>query len=75
VVGDDEEAAALVAVGDELEGAGGLHLAALDIAEVVEDQQPVFIELGQGVGELQDASGDCSAWTRIVAVVKRTRRP
>jgi len=58
VVGGDKQAAGLVAVGDELEEDRGLHLGALDVADVVEDQEAVLVELGQGVGERQGLFGD-----------------
>jgi hypothetical protein len=45
-------------VGDELEEDRGLHLGALDVADVVEDEQLVLVELGQGVGELEGLLGD-----------------
>ena len=46
IAGDDERAA-LVALGDQLEQHAGLGLVFADIAEVVEDQAVELVELGQ----------------------------
>ena len=48
LIGGDQHAAALVSGGDQLEQHGGLGLAFVDVGEVVEDQQVVFVELGDG---------------------------
>src|SRR3954452_21411082 len=47
IAGDDERAA-LVALGDQLEQHAGLGLVFADIAEVVEDQAVELVELGEG---------------------------
>ena len=53
LVGGDEDRATLVPCADQLEQHAGLGLAFLDVGEVVEDQQAVFVELLDGGGESQ----------------------
>jgi hypothetical protein len=57
VIGGDHEAAPLVAGCDELEQDRGLRLIFADVAEVVEDQQVVFVELLDGTFERQSLAG------------------
>ena len=57
LVGGDQQRAAFVAACDELEDDAGLGLALLDVGEVVQDQQVVFVELLDGGGELEVVAG------------------
>ena len=58
LVGGDEQGAALVAGADQLEQHAGLGLILGDVGEVVEDQQVIFVELGDGGFEGQFAARD-----------------
>ena len=49
----DHDRAAFVSRADELEEDRGLRLAFLDVGEIVEDQQAVFVELLDGGGQAQ----------------------
>ena len=44
----DQQGTALVAGGDQFEDDAGLGLALLDVGEIVEDQQMVFVEFLEG---------------------------
>ena len=57
LVGGDDHAAGLVAMGDEFEEHGSLGFAALDIADVVDDQQPILVQFCQGIGQTQGLLG------------------
>src|SRR5215470_4837056 len=57
-VGRDRQRAALVAHGDQLEQDAGLRLILGDVGDVVEDQQVIFVELGDGRLESELAVGD-----------------
>ncbi len=48
LIGGDEEGSALVSGADQFEEHAGLGLVLGDIGEVVQDQQVVFVELGDG---------------------------
>ena len=58
LVGGDQQGSPLVAGADQLEQDAGLGLVLGDIGEVVEDQQVVFIEPGDGRFEGELAAGD-----------------
>jgi len=53
--GRDEQAAALISCGDQLEQHAGLGLILADIREVVEDEQVVLVELVDDAGEREVA--------------------
>ena len=53
LVGRDEQGSAFIAGGDQLEQHAGLGLTLADIGDVVEDQQLVLVELGDGGFEPQ----------------------
>src|SRR4029077_13089773 len=53
----DQQGPALVAGGDQLEDDGGLGLALLDVGQVVEDEQMVFVELLDGGRQLEVLAG------------------
>ena len=53
LVGGDGYAAGLVAMGDEPEQHGGLGFAALEIADIVNDQPPILVQFRQGIGQVQ----------------------
>ncbi len=61
LVGGDQDAAPLVALGDELEQDAGLGLVLANIGDVVEDEQVVAIELGQRLRQLQALTGGLQA--------------
>src|SRR5215467_15421652 len=56
-VGRDRYRAALVAHGDQLEQDAGLRLILGNVGDVVEDQEMIFVELGDGRLETQLAVG------------------
>jgi hypothetical protein len=58
LVGGDEQGSPLVPGTDEFEEHAGFRLILGDVGEVVEDQQVVFVELGDGRFESELASGD-----------------
>ena len=58
LIGGDQHAAAFVSGGDQLEQDGGLGLVFVDVGEVVEDQQVVFVELGDGGLQREGLSGE-----------------
>ena len=62
LVGGDQQGSPLVAGADKLEQDAGFGLILCDIGEVVEDQQMVFVELGNGGFEGEFAAGDLK-WT------------
>ena len=64
LVGGDEQRAALVAGGDELEDDAGLGLVLGDVGDVVEDQQVVLVELGDGGLELRGRAARPAASAR-----------
>ena len=58
LVGGDQQGSPLVSGTDEFEQDAGFGLILGDIGEVVEDQQMVFVELGDGGFESKFAAGD-----------------
>jgi len=48
LIRSDQQGSALVAGGDQFEDDAGLGLALLDVGQVVEDQQMVFVEFLEG---------------------------
>ena len=48
MVGRDEQGSAFIAGGDQLEQHTGLGLILGDVGDIVEDQQLVLVELGDG---------------------------
>ena len=46
LIGGDQHGAALVACADQLEQHGGFGMILVDVGQVIEDQQVVFVELG-----------------------------
>ena len=48
LVGGNEHGAALVARADQLEQHTGLGLVLADIGDIIEDEQVIFVELGDG---------------------------
>ena len=58
LVGGDEQGSPLVAGTDEFEEHAGFGLILGDVGEVVEDQQMVFVELGDGRFKREFAAGD-----------------
>jgi len=73
LVGCDEQGSAFIAGGDQLKQYAGLSLILGDVGDVVEDQQLVLVELGDG--GLEPSSRPCSLWTRSVVRMNSTRRP
>ena len=61
LVGGDEDAAPLVALGDQFEQHAGLGLVLSDIREVVQNEQVVAVELGQCLRQLQALAGGLQA--------------
>jgi hypothetical protein len=57
LVAGDDEGSAFVGLGDEFEEDVGLVLVLAGIADVVEDEDIVAVELGENVGELEVAAG------------------
>ena len=57
LITSDDEALALVALGDELEQDGGLGLILAHITEVVEDEAVELVELGESGGQHEIAPG------------------
>lgn len=55
LVGGGEQGATLVARADQLEEDAGLGLALGDVGDVIEDQEVVLVELGDGTFELEVA--------------------
>ncbi len=53
LVGRDQHRAAFVARGDQLEQHAGFRLVLADVSEVVEDEQMVLVEFGNGAFERQ----------------------
>src|SRR5258708_184133 len=53
LVGRDQQGSAFIAGGDQLEQHTGLGLILGDVGDIVEDQQLVLVELGDGGLELQ----------------------
>ena len=58
LVGGDEQGSPLVSGADEFEQHAGFGLILGDVGEVVEDQQMVFVELGDGGFESEFAAGN-----------------
>jgi hypothetical protein len=58
LVGGDQQGSPLVSGPDEFEQDAGFSLILGDIGEVVEDQQVVLVELGDGGFESEFAAGD-----------------
>src|SRR5712691_6764675 len=58
LVGGDQQGSPLVSGTDEFEQDAGFGLILADIGEVVEDQQVVLVELGDGGFESEFAAGD-----------------
>ena len=58
LIGGDQQAAPLIAPGDQLEEHAGLGLVFAGAAEVVEDQEVELVELGQSGGKRELAAGD-----------------
>src|SRR5712691_1507075 len=75
LVGGDQQGSPLVSGTDEFEQDAGFGLILADIGEVVEDQQVVLVELGDGGFESEFGRAICSRWTRSVVRVNRTRQP
>ena len=57
LVGRDQDAAPLVAFGDQLEQHAGLGLVLPDVRQIVQDEQVIAVELGQRLGQLQALAG------------------
>jgi hypothetical protein len=57
LVAGDDEGSALVGLGDEFEEDVGLVLVLAGVADVVEDEDIVAVELGEGIGEPEVAAG------------------
>ncbi len=53
----DQQAATLVAGGDQLEQCRGFRLILADVAEVVEDNEVVFVEFSMVAGAVADVVG------------------
>jgi hypothetical protein len=68
VIGGYHQAPPLVAGGDQLEQHGGLGLILADVAEVIEDQQVIRVELLDGVFERQGL-------TRLLQTLHQIGRP
>ena len=58
LVGGDQQGPALVARADQLEQHAGLRLVLGDIGEIIEDQQVIFVELGDRGFEGEIAAGE-----------------
>ena len=58
LIGGDQHRAPLVAASNELEQHAGLGLILADVGDVIEDQQAVFIELGERAFEGEFAARD-----------------
>jgi hypothetical protein len=65
LAGCDQQGSPLVSGTDEFEQDAGFGLILGDIGEVVEDQQVVFVELGDGSFESEFAAGDLQALDKI----------
>lgn len=65
LVGSDQEGSSLVPGADQLEEHAGLGLVLGDVGEVVEDQQMVLVELGDGGFQGKFASGDLKALHQV----------
>ena len=75
LVGRDQQGPAFIAGGDQLEQHTGLGLILGDVGDIVEDQQLVLVELGDGGFEPSSRRATCNLWTRSVVRMNSTRRP
>ena len=72
-----QQAVALVAVGDEFEQHRGFLGIGPDVADIVDYQQRVFVEFGQGLRQLQFLLGElkrCTERSRSAAAPDGSRR-
>ena len=65
LVGGDEDGASLVAGADQLEEHAGFGLVLGDVGEVVEDQQVVLVEPGDGGFKREFTPGDLEALHQV----------
>ena len=71
----DQQRSAFIASGDQLEQHTGLGRILSDVGDIVEDQQLVLVELGDGGFEPSSRRATWSRWTRSVVRMNSTRRP
>ena len=71
LIGGDQHGSALVAGTDELEEDAGFGLIFGDVGQVVEDQQMICVELGDGGFELQVTPESCRRPCREAAAPPR----
>src|ERR1700691_1954009 len=65
LIGGDQQRAPFLAPADEFEQHAGFGLILADIGDVIEDEQVIFVELGDGVFEIELTTRDLQALDEI----------